>query len=118
SAQKETSRSAHVGFYLIDKGLPLLERRSGVRRSAREVFRRALGRFPLAPYAGTIVLITTLLAASLLWSTYTAGTHGAMLLLVGIVSLLSFSYLATAIVNCLASFLAPADALPRMDFSE
>ncbi|PYS56741.1 MAG: cyclic beta 1-2 glucan synthetase, partial [Acidobacteria bacterium] len=117
-AQEETNRSAHVGFYLVDKGVPLLERKSGIRQSAGQAFRRAFGRFPLVPYAGTIGLITTLLSASLLCSTYSAGTSGGMLVLLGIVSLLSFSYLATAIVNCLAILLAAADALPRMDFSE
>src|SRR2546425_189266 len=104
-AQEETNRSAHVGFYLVDKGVPLLERKSGIRQSTGQAFRRAFGRFPLVPYAGTIGLITTLLSATLLWSTYNAGTSGGMLVLLGIVSLLSFSYLATAIVNCLAILL-------------
>ena len=40
-------RAAHVGFYLIDKGLPELEGTAQVRRSTAEALQRMSGRFPL-----------------------------------------------------------------------
>jgi cellobiose phosphorylase len=111
-------RAAHVGFYLIDRGLPQLERIPGVRRSALEPLRKTLGQFPLAFYAGVIGLITALLTAGLLWNAFAGGLRGGALALLGIVSLLSASHFATAMVNWLATLLVAADSLPRMDFSE
>ncbi len=45
-------RAAHVGFYLIDRGLPQLERRAEVRRSPLEALRLLSLRFPLLFYLG------------------------------------------------------------------
>ena len=53
-------RAAHVGFYLIDKGLPQLEQTVEVRLSPSEALRRMGRRFPLLLYLGTIMLITAI----------------------------------------------------------
>jgi hypothetical protein len=47
AAAKDDSdnRAAHVGFYLIDRGLPQLERTAEVRRSTLEALRRLSRRF-------------------------------------------------------------------------
>src|SRR6266516_1625204 len=111
-------RAAHVGFYLIDKGLPQLEQTAGVRRTTCQRFARTLGRFPLALYAGSIGLITALLTGGLLWMAFAGGLRGGGLALLGIVSLVSASHFATAMVNWFATLLVAADSLPRMDFSE
>ena len=50
-------REAHVGFYLIDKGLPELERTAKMRRSMSGAFKRMASRFPLPIYLGAITLI-------------------------------------------------------------
>ena len=45
----DDDRAAHVGFYLIDKGLPQLERAAGMRAvSARTALRRTAGRISVA----------------------------------------------------------------------
>ncbi len=59
-------RTAHVGFYLIDRGLPDLERVTKARLGPAAVLRRAAGRAPLLLYLGAITLITVLLAGGLL----------------------------------------------------
>ena len=59
-------RTAHVGFYLIDKGRPQLERAAKVRWPWRTVLERGIRRFPLAFYAGGIVCLTAV--ATALWS--------------------------------------------------
>src|SRR5216684_7259408 len=59
-------RAAHVGFYLIDKGLPQLERAVHLRPSVFETFQAIIGRFPLSLYLGAILLITVLFTASVL----------------------------------------------------
>ena len=111
-------RAGHVGFYLIDRGLPQLERAAGVRCSIRELFRRVVGGFPLALYAGSIGLITALLSGGLLWNASARGLGGGMFALLGIASILSASHFATTIVNWLATLLVAADLLPRMDYSK
>jgi len=111
-------RAVHVGFYLIDKGLPRLERSAEVHVSALEALQRVGCRFPLLLYAGMILLITVILAGGLLTKAYAGGLPGWKLGLVGILSLLCVSHLAVALVNWLATLLATPHLLPRLDFSE
>jgi cellobiose phosphorylase len=111
-------REAHVGFYLIDKGMPQLERAAEVRRSTSDSFQRASGRFPLLLYVGTIVLLTGVFTGGLLAQAYVEDEEGCLLALVGLLSLLCTSQLAVALVNWLATVLVTPHALPRMDFSE
>ncbi|HYM11851.1 MAG TPA: cyclic beta 1-2 glucan synthetase, partial [Bryobacterales bacterium] len=110
-------QAAHVGFYLIDKGLPRLERSVEMHVSPLEALQRLSRRFPLLLYAGTILLITVILAGSLLAKAYAGGLHSWKLGLVGVLSLLCVSHLAIALVNWLATLLARPHLLPRMDFS-
>ncbi|MGH7816290.1 MAG: cyclic beta 1-2 glucan synthetase, partial [Candidatus Binatia bacterium] len=110
-------RAAHVGFYLIDKGLPQLEQAAEIRLSASDALRRTAGQFPFLLYLGAITLITVFLTGSLLVEAHANGVPDWMLVLIGILSLLSTSQLSSALVNWLATLLAPPHQLPRMDFS-
>ena len=51
-------RTAHVGFYLIDKGQPVLARVAKVRWPWRTIIERSIHRFPLTFYAGGIGVLT------------------------------------------------------------
>ena len=51
-------RTAHVGFYLIDKGRPLLERAANVRWPWKTIGERSIQRFPFTFYVGGIFLLT------------------------------------------------------------
>ena len=110
-------RAAHVGFYLIDKGLPQLEELAQVRWSVSGALRKGSSRFPLFLYLGTITLITLSVTGSLLATTQGGGLQDWLLALTGILSLLCASHLAVALVNWLATLLAKPHLLPRMDFS-
>ena len=111
-------RAAHVGFYLIDKGLAQLERRAEVRLSLVDVLRKIGGRFPLLLYGGTILLMTAVIAGCLAAQAYAGGVRGWALGLVGLLSLLCTSHLTVAVVNWLVTMLATPRPLPRMDFSK
>ncbi|HEX2720933.1 MAG TPA: hypothetical protein VHM71_08270, partial [Candidatus Deferrimicrobium sp.] len=111
-------RAAHVGFYLIDKGLPRLERAAGVRLPLLETVRRTAGRFSLPLYLGSITLLTVIFSGALLAKAHAGGLQGWSLALLGALSLLCASRLAVALVNWLATLLVKPDPLPRMDFSE
>ncbi len=111
-------RVAHVGFYLIDKGLANLERLAEVRLSVLETLQNVGRRFPLLLYLGTIVLITAILGGGLLAVARFNGLRGFPLWTLGVLSLLSVSQLAIALVNWIATRLATPHPLPRMDFSK
>ena len=54
----DDDRTAHVGFYLIDDGLPQLERLTRVRFSAARILRKVSNSFPLLLYTGSFILMT------------------------------------------------------------
>ena len=109
-------RAAHVGYYLIDRGRPELERGAGMRLSwaiLRDKLRR---RRPLTCYLSPSVLV--MLAATLLFlrclEQYQAPSP-AQWLLVGL-GLLCATHLAQGIANWLVTQLISPQSLPRMDF--
>src|SRR5579872_2295693 len=110
-------REAHVGFYLIDKGLTQLGSEVHIRPSLADTLRGILSRFPFPLYLGAILLITVLFTAGLLEKAHSNGLHGWILVLTGVAALMSASQVAVALVNRLATLLATPHALPRMDLS-
>ncbi len=110
-------RTSHVGYYLIDKGLPQLKRAAEVRLSIAEAVQGTGCRFPLPLYLGTIALLTLIFAGSLLAKAHAGGLHGWILMLIAILVVLCTSHLAIALVNWAATLLATPRPLPRLDFS-
>src|SRR5512143_614171 len=111
-------REAHVGYYLIDKGLRQLEELAHVRLSVSGALRKVSSRFPLLLYLGAITLMSALFTGGLLTKAYSDGLHNWLLVISGIFSLLCGSQLAVAVVNWLATLLVIPQQLPRMDFSK
>jgi len=111
-------RVAHVGFYLIDKGLPQLEQAVGAGGSAAQAIQKWIGRSPLLLYLSTITLMTAVLTAMLLMKAQAGGVRGWDLALIGVLLLLCMSHPAVALVNWLATLTAAPHLLPRMDFSK
>jgi cellobiose phosphorylase len=117
SRKSGDERMTHVGYYLIDKGLPQLEKSAQMRLSLSESIRRVLGRFPLLLYLGSIIVITLLLAGYLLVRIHAAGLYGWILLPAAVILVLGASSLGVALTNWLATLLTHPRPLPRMDFS-
>ncbi|HWR35049.1 MAG TPA: glucoamylase family protein [Clostridia bacterium] len=112
----DSPRSAHVGFYLIDKGLPQLIKAADAHLPGN--LRTLSERSPLLLYLGGIVVLTSAIAAVLLVKAHHGGVHSWLFALTGLVSVLCASHLAIALVNWLATLVATPHLLPRMDFSE
>ncbi len=112
------NRETHVGFFLVDKGLPRLERRVKVRSTAMDMLRRTGRRFPLSLYLGTILIFSGIFCFSLLMGIASAPTEGPLFWFVAVLCLLAVSQLAIALVNLVATSLAAPHPLPRMDFSK
>jgi cyclic beta-1,2-glucan synthetase len=111
-------RTAHVGYYLIDRGVPLFERAAQVRLSPFERLRGAAGRVPLLLYLGSIWLIAAAVTFAALAQAIAASAAGWGLLPLGALVLLCASSLGVAVVNRLATRLVKPNTLPRLDFSE
>ena len=89
-------RSAHVGFFLIDKGLKQLEDLAKVRFSILASIRKISCRMPLLIYLGSIILMTIIFTTSLLAKAYAVGFYGWSLFLMGILFTLCTSQLSVA----------------------
>ncbi len=117
--------AAHVGYYLVDQGLPQLERLLVVRQSRWLALRRSAARYSLFAYLSGIAVITATIGASLLTrlaprllgAGVPAGAMPLLALLIGLLLLPAASQLAVALVNWLATLLATPRPLPRMDLS-
>ena len=117
--------AGHVGYYLIDKGLPELERVAGVRISATAAVRRLAGRHSLLLYLGGIGASTAIFTGCLLLEVLAPGVRAEWspqaaywsLLPIGLLTMLGSSQLAVALVNWLATLLVTPHPLPKMDFT-
>jgi len=110
-------RAAHVGFYLIDKGLPELERAALVEGSVGETLGSFGRRFSLFLYLGAIAAIAGVFTGALVATAHATGASGMILALVVALSLLVTSQFAVTIVNWLSTLLVVPKSLPRMDYS-
>ena len=110
-------RTAHVGYYLIDRGRPDLEDATAASLGPLAKLRRWASRSPFPLYLSMISLISLLLAAGLLAVARADVAAGWALAALGIVLLLATSQLAVALGNWLVTLLASPQPLPRMDFS-
>ena len=122
-----SARAEHVGFYLVDKGLPELEQAVGFHVSLGQTLRRAAARCQLLLYLGAIAGLTAATSTLLLAQASSvlqnlAGTHplaaGALLVVLILAALLASSQLAVTLVNWVCTLLVYPQELPRMDFSE
>jgi cyclic beta-1,2-glucan synthetase len=110
-------RSAHVGFYLIDKGLPQLEAAAGAQFPALEILYKTAKRFSLLLYLGAIAVGTLLLTGVLLTHINTRNLPDWEIIIFGVFLALAISQLALELVNGLAMSISRPHLLPRMDFS-
>jgi cyclic beta-1,2-glucan synthetase len=117
AGQGRDGRRTHVGFYLIDEGLPELEHAAGVEISFFGTWRDVVQRFPLAVYLGAVATIVGVLTTALAVTAQTSGAKGTILVLVVVLCLLATSQLAVTVVNWVATLLVTPHSLPRMDFS-
>ncbi|TBU74010.1 GH36-type glycosyl hydrolase domain-containing protein [Phytopseudomonas daroniae] len=117
AASAEDPLTKHVGFYLLDAGLPELERQLDVRPSVAERCRRLLRQSPLVFFMAPVVLLSGLLAWPFFTMLRADGWSPWSLLLLAVPTLLMTSHLAIGLVNRLVTLSLPPDILPRLDYS-
>ena len=116
--QIPNDRRAHIGFFLIDKGLPLLENLAGVKLGWWKNICRTTKNNAFLAYTGSILLLSLLTTACLLYLTTSIKNEFFLLLFFALVCLLVASQFSVAIVNWLATLMVAPHTLPRMDFSK
>ena len=119
SAQEKgiQDRTAHVGYYLIDKGLAALEHATEMRQPWQTAVERNIHRFPLAFYAGGVLSLSVLGTFGLIEQTQAFQVQGWKLAFFLPVLLLCSSQLAVAVMNWVSTFLVKPRLLPRLDYS-
>ena len=111
-------RSAHTGYWLIDKGQELLAGATGARWPWPKRMEQLARKFPLAFYAGGIGLILASAMFFLVWRAELLDLDGWKLILLAILLLVCVSQLAVSLMNWLSTVLISPKLLPRLDFSE
>lgn len=112
------TRTLHIGFYLVGRGLDVLELAIGAHYSWASQCLRRMKRSPLGLYLGAIALMALMVTAILINHSAAHGVSDEMLIALSIVTLLATSQLSVALVNWLVTLLATPHPLPRMDYSK
>ncbi|HMC54554.1 MAG TPA: glucoamylase family protein [Gemmatimonadaceae bacterium] len=107
---------AHVGYFLIDDGLPELERSTGYRPRLREAVHRAVLRHPNAVLFGGYIAGTVAALIALMRSGAAAAPD--VWMTVVLFGLLPASELAITVTNRLIVAFLPPRILPKLDIEE
>ncbi len=110
-------REAHVGYYLIGKGLDQTKKMCGIRNTYAESIRNMFINNSLTTYLGFIFLITIAISFTFSLQSYFENLGTVCQIVVAILLILSSSQLAIAVVNFFSTLLVKPHLLPRMDFS-
>ena len=113
--ESHEDRTAHVGYFLVDKGLPELEETSRMRRGVSTRVKQFARKLPLSLYVGAILLIASIFTAGTLNA---VGVSAGLGWVVGLLLFVGASQLGIGLVNWLTTLLIAPHRLPRMDFSE
>ncbi len=116
--EKPNDRAAHVGYYLIDRGRPVLERVAEMRLSRAVVIDKLRRRLPLTVYLSAIGLVTVAATLILLRYAQQLDTGWPAVLMLVVPSLICALGLGLELVNWLATQLLSPQSLPRLDFEQ
>jgi cyclic beta-1,2-glucan synthetase len=111
-------RSAHIGYYLIDKGLESLLRTAQVRGSKHVSFSNHGINRSLTLYIGSAVFVAAIIAAGLVIVAHNGGVHDVSLWLLVLPAFLCACGLSIALLNWVVTLFAVPRILPSMDFSD
>jgi cyclic beta-1,2-glucan synthetase len=111
-------RTAHVGYWLIGKGLSQLEDLIKIKYSFTSAFKKTIFRFPLFFYLGSIIVLTLVLSWCVLEKAKGDGIAGWHLWVLGFLLTLCTSYFSIAFVNWLVTIFVSPNPLPRLDYSK
>ncbi len=121
SRDLDDERSAHVGYYLIDRGRKELERATGYRPSLRERLANWILEHPSVVYASSVSLATLALLAIILsgsLSNFQSPISSQSYLLCLLFILIPASDVAISLINHVITALIGPKPLPRLDLAD
>ncbi|MFH1227910.1 MAG: cyclic beta 1-2 glucan synthetase, partial [Planctomycetota bacterium] len=111
--------TAHIGFYLIDKGLEQFYHSLGLRLPLSGYLQAKKTLLPFIVYIGAIALVTIAATALVLLLAWNAGLQRwPWLVVYGLPLLFAASQPAVSLANWFSTILVKPKKLPKMDFSE
>jgi cyclic beta-1,2-glucan synthetase len=114
----EQARTSHVGFYLLERGRLLLEKRVGLRRTPWQRFTGWIKSIPEVYYFSSIAALTAMLFAVVLFFLIPIEVHGAIKWTTAFLTLIPGITLSVNLVNWFVTLITPVQRLPKMDFSD
>jgi len=110
-------RGTHVGYYLVGRGRPQLERSLALRWSPDAAAARIGRRWPLFFYMGGVLLVAASVMAAAAW--VDRGAAGPLTLaLLAVPFVLAAAHLSIGVMNWLSLLVVKPQPLPRLDFSK
>lgn len=113
---KDDQRKAHVGYYLLGKGVQETEREARIRLSTRKAIKKFLEKSSGTVYVLTAILTTILISAGMVLMSINDLKSG-WLIVLGFLSLISASQFSLAIANWWSTLWIKPTSLPKLDFS-
>ncbi len=108
-------RTAHVGFYLVDKGQPILGLRVKIRWPWRMLIERCIHSVPLTFYVGGVGVLAGIATGVFAQQLQTFNVYGWALVISALCFLVGISQLAVGMMNRLSTLLVKPRLLPRME---
>lgn len=112
------SKRSHVGYYLVDKGRPALEKAIGYVPRWYQRLGRAVLEHAFSYYSGSIVVVTLLLLAQIALYATANATNPLLMCATLVLALIPASDLATNIIQLAITRIIAPDLLPKLDFTE
>jgi len=116
--RNEDTPRAHVGFFLIGKGVESLEAEVKYRPRISERLQRTLENHAAPFYLGTIVLLTLLAEAVIFIAVLQTNASPLMAVLAALLALVPASDLALSVLNWDITHIFPPRLLPKVDLSK
>jgi len=111
------TEQCHVGYYLLDDGLEVLEKRASYRTPLPQIVLRILQRHATFSYISSIVLFSTVFVLFASALSYQSGVRSPFLLILfSVLAYFPASELVVHIVNELIVTIFPPRTLPKMSF--
>ncbi len=111
-------RASHVGYYLVDRGRPALERIMEMRLSFGVLCDKVRRRYPLPCYLVGIATLTLIATSMFLAAGYQHGVSVLTLLLLALPALMCAAQWGVGVVNWLMTMFLSPQSLPRIDFEK
>ncbi|WP_320129383.1 GH36-type glycosyl hydrolase domain-containing protein [uncultured Sphaerochaeta sp.] len=111
-------RLSHVGYYLLDKGLPLLKKTIHKESKAYGISFTIGYRAKFIMYVGSIGILSACIAWLFLIMAQRGGLSGWELILISILAFIGAGSFSSIFVNWIVTLIIPSNPLPRMDYSD